>query len=196
MLFELRTYDLAAGQTPAYLEQFRTLGLGLITRHLPLGGYWMTESGALNRIHHLWVYRDLAERSECRLAVAADKEWNGAFVPKAFSLVVAQRNSFLVLELSSSLLDGVVVRRRDHHPAHGAGQPMFAPNWFRLGMMENTYSSSKEDKAHVATFRVVSGYRPGAKIILHASADGDGLLGANGATEHELMRPLLFSPLR
>ena len=55
MLFELRTYDLKPGKAPAYLEFFRTFGVRLVTRHLPMGGYWMVESGRLNRIEHLWI---------------------------------------------------------------------------------------------------------------------------------------------
>ena len=70
MLFELRTYDLKPGKAPVYLEFFRTAGVALVTRHLPMMGYWMVESGRLNRIEHLWAYRDMAERDACRAGLA------------------------------------------------------------------------------------------------------------------------------
>ena len=48
MLFELRTYDLKPAKAPVYLDNFRRNGVGLVTASLPLGGYWMTESGRIS----------------------------------------------------------------------------------------------------------------------------------------------------
>ena len=75
MIFEWRTYRFAPGRAAAYLAAFQSEGLPLVTRHLPLLGYWMTESGRLNVLHHLWVYADLDDRAACRASLSADADW-------------------------------------------------------------------------------------------------------------------------
>ena len=54
----------------------------LITRHLPLVGYWLTEVGPLNRIEHLWAYESLADRAARRGRLMGDTEWTGGFLPR------------------------------------------------------------------------------------------------------------------
>ena len=63
MILELRTYDHAPLDAQRYLALFRADGLPLITRHLPLVGYWPTEGGPLNRIEHPWAHESLADRA-------------------------------------------------------------------------------------------------------------------------------------
>ncbi|MBP1848507.1 hypothetical protein J2046_006803 [Rhizobium petrolearium] len=195
MIFELRTYDLLPGKALKYLGLFRTGGVHLITRHLPLAGYWMTESGGLNRIHHLWAYESLQERTLCRLAVAKDREWNDQFVPNAFTLVVSQRNAFLSLETSSKLLDGVVARRKEAHQQQIESEPMFGEDWYAIAISAQTLPP--ETPGLVAGFRTVSGYRPQSHFTLIKASQPDLLMGYDGAPiEHELIRPLALSPLR
>ncbi len=63
MIFEWRTYELKTAKALDYLQMFRTFGVESVTAHLPLGGYFLTETGALNRIDHLWIYESFAERT-------------------------------------------------------------------------------------------------------------------------------------
>ena len=61
-----------------------------MTRHLPLLGYWLTESGRLNVLHHLGAYTDLDDRAARRAGLAADTEWSSGFGPRAFPLIENQ----------------------------------------------------------------------------------------------------------
>ncbi len=65
MIYELRTYQLAVGRLPEYLEVARTMILPAVAEYglRPLG-FWFTEVGPLNEVVHLWAYADLNERQE------------------------------------------------------------------------------------------------------------------------------------
>lgn len=192
MIFELRSYDLKPGKAPVYLEDFRTFGLGLVTRHLPMGGYWLVETGRLNRIEHLWIYEDFAERDACRAGLATERAWTEEFIPRAFADVVAQENRFMQLERSSEDFDAVVAARTSHHDNQPADTPMFAPTFHGL-----THSAASGARGgHVAQFRVVSGSAPGTFVTLSSGAADEILVGSAGAISHELLRPLTLSPLR
>lgn len=191
MLFELRTYDLKPGRALAYLEHFRTLGVGLITRHLPLGGYWMTESGRLNRLEHLWIYESLAERDTRRARLAQDRVWTEDFLPRAFAEFQAQENRFLALERSSVAFDAAVANRRARHPNQCAETPMFGD-----GLHSLTMSSRAITGDVIAAFRIVSGAMPGGHVTLAAGNTGAQPSFEDGIATHELLRPLSLSPLR
>ncbi len=191
MLFELRTYDLKPGKAPAYLEFFRTFGVSLVTRHLPMAGYWMVESGRLNRIEHLWAYADFAERDTARASLVQDRAWMEEFVPKAFADVVAQENRLMALHASSPAFDAVVNARRAPHPNQSAASAMFAPELHGL-----TISSNPVAGDHLAAFRVLSGPQPGSHVTLSAGTFEALAAGNDGALTHEILRPLTLSPLR
>lgn len=192
MFFELRTYDLKPGKAPVYLEFFRTFGVGLVTRHLPMGGYWMVESGTLNRIEHLWIYEDFEERDSCRASLVKDREWMEDFIPKAFQDIVAQQNRIMRLTRSSDAFDAVIENRRDTHDNQAAETPMFAS-----GLQGMTFSDASEVNGEVlAQFRVATGHAPGNYVTLCAGSTVDLLAGTENAACHELLRPLTLSPLR
>lgn len=65
MIYELRTYQLAFGGLPEYLEVAKTMILPGVAEHgLKPVGFWYTEVGQLNEVCHLWAYQDLNERQE------------------------------------------------------------------------------------------------------------------------------------
>jgi len=107
MIFEWRSYDLRVGKAPEYLALFSREGVQHATRHLPMGGYWLAESGALNRIHHLWIYDSLAERDACRAGLAQETGWVQGFVPRGFPLIERQENRLMRLERGSDVLAAV-----------------------------------------------------------------------------------------
>lgn len=192
MIFELRTYDLKPGKALDYIDHLRTFGIALVTRHLPLGGYWMVETGRLNRIQHLWIYENFAERDSCRAGLAEDSAWVGEFMPTAFADVVAQENRFMHLERSSEDFDAVVASRKSTHDNQSADAPRFSASFHGLTVS----ASSGARGGHLAQFRVVSGAAPGSFVTLSAGAADEILVGSAGAMSHELMRPLSLSPLR
>lgn len=192
MIFELRAYDLVPGTGPKYLGLFRRDGVQYVTRHLPMGGYWLTDSGALNRLYHLWIYADLDERLACRAGLAGDADWNGRFVPQGFPLIVAQRNMLMSLEEGSGALTAAVAGRKTVHPGQGADTPMFADPYLSL-----TQGMALSDQAELlGRWRVISGEEPGAVVTLYRHASDDPMATAAGADRHELLRSLSCSPLR
>jgi NAD(P)-dependent dehydrogenase (short-subunit alcohol dehydrogenase family) len=128
VIYELRTYDFAPGTATRYLELFATRGLPLITRHLPLLGCWLAETGDLNRLHHLWAYSDLADRARRRTALWADQEWTQSFVPEAFSLVARQESRILGVAIGTSRLADVEAAAVGALPAVPA-TPLLATGW-------------------------------------------------------------------
>lgn len=194
MLFELRAYDLRPGSGPAYLELFRKNGLQYVTRHLPMAGYWLTDSGALNRLYHLWVYESLQERLQCRVGLAGDADWNDGFVPKGFPLIVAQRNQIMQLETGSAMLEQAVVNRKMVHRAHAADVPMFTPNYLSLTTGEPDASGVSKAEL-LGRWQVISGEAPGEVVSLFRHKADSPMASAQGATRHELLRSLSGSPL-
>lgn len=192
MFFELRTYDLKPGKAPVYLEFFRTFGVGLVTRHLPMGGYWMAESGTLNRIEHLWIYESFDERDACRASLVKDRAWMEDFIPKAFQDVISQQNRIMRLVQSSEAFDTVIAHRRDPHANQAATTPMFA-----TGLHGLSYTHDPEGHGDtLAQFRVASGQAPGTYVTLSRGSLDDLLTGTENASGHALLRPLTLSPLR
>lgn len=192
MIYELRAYDLLPGKGPEYLDLFRRDGVQYVTRHLPMGGYWLTDSGMLNRLYHLWIYDSLDERLACRASLAEDADWNRRFVPKGFPLIVSQRNMLMELETGSEPLDAVVAARKVVHPGQAKDDPMFAPAY--LSLTESGPLNTQTDL--LGRWRVISGEDPGAVITLYRHEADDPFSTATGVGRHEMLRALACSPLR
>jgi hypothetical protein len=65
MIIEMRTYRIKPGSTPEVEKRFAE-GLAERTKVSPLGAFFHTEVGPLNRIIHCWPYDDLAHRTKVR----------------------------------------------------------------------------------------------------------------------------------
>jgi hypothetical protein len=65
MIIEMRTYRLKPGSVPEVEKRFAE-GLKERVRVSPLGAFFHTEVGPLNRIIHCWPYEDLAHRAKVR----------------------------------------------------------------------------------------------------------------------------------
>ena len=66
MIYEMRTYQLKVGTVRQYVKQFEEKGLPIVSRYCTLVGYWMVESGLLNRVVHVWSFKDLEDRRLAR----------------------------------------------------------------------------------------------------------------------------------
>lgn len=193
MFFELRTYDLAPGKAPKYLEFFRTFGVERVTQHLPMMGYWMVESGRLNRIEHLWAYESFEERDACRASLVKDSVWMQDFVPTAFVDVVAQTNRFLILQECAPAFQAAVAARKTAHKNQADSDAMFATSLHAMAIADRPLEGSDET---LASFKVASGPNPGQFLRLSSGDFGALLTGALGSETHEILRPLSLSPLR
>lgn len=187
MLHEWRTYRLKPGAAPAYLALLAERGLPLVTRHLPLMGYWLAESGPLNVIHHLWSYADWAEREACRAALGMEEAWTKDFIPAAFAQVEEQQNHFLRLMQGSENFQDALDRRRHVHASLAAGMPLFASACSAMIM------NARPPEA-IAIFEPLSGSRQNAFALLPRMVDPMSAMPSAG-TRNVILRPLAFSPL-
>lgn len=187
MIHEWRSYRLKPGAAPTYLALLSDEGLPLVTRHLPMTGYWLGETGSLNTIHHLWSYADWAEREACRATLATEEAWVKGFIPKAFALVEEQENRFLRATTSSQPFDEVLWHRRNPHPGREPGAPLFAPSTSALvtGLAVN---------GALAVFDVLSG-APSVPLSLLPRGNDPVPIEPISDASHIVLRPLAFSPL-
>ena len=187
MIHEWRSYRLKPGAAPIYLAMLADEGLPLVTRHLPMTGYWLGETGPLNTIHHLWSYADWAEREACRASLATEEGWVKGFIPRAFALVEEQENRFLRLTTSSPAFDAALAARRTVRPCRNAGAPLMARECAAL-------VSGLALTGSAAVFETLSGAAGGPFSLLPRSADPVPAEPLSGVS-HIVLRPLHFSPL-
>ncbi|MGV8939281.1 MAG: NIPSNAP family protein [Allorhizobium sp.] len=187
MIHEWRSYRLKPGAASAYLTLFADQGLPLVTRHLPLMGYWLGETGPLNTLYHLWSYADWAEREACRASLATEEAWVKDFIPKAFAMVEEQQNRFLKTNKSSAQFDVQLTGRRSTRDAREEGAPLFAAGCAGL-------VSGPPPADAVVAWEMLSGEPMPGLSLLPRSADPVPGIPLSGAG-HIVLRPLGFSPL-
>lgn len=187
MIHEWRSYRLKPGAAIPYLELLADHGLPFVSRHLPLMGYWLAETGPLNTIHHLWSYADWAEREACRAALSREDEWVKGFIPRAFALVEEQQNRMLRLSSGSGLFEKALGQRREPLPAREGGSPLFAGE---CAVIVN----GETDGESIATFQPVSG-GPCQPLSLLPRTPDPLAVESSGASCPTVLRPLAFSRL-
>src|SRR5699024_7255036 len=77
MLLEQRTYDIDPGvPMQEFLQNYEQLGLPAQKEILEgFVGYFTTEFGTQNLVHHVWASEDLEERRRRRAALVQDPRW-------------------------------------------------------------------------------------------------------------------------
>src|SRR5205823_14714190 len=65
MIVEMRTYTLQPGTVGQFEERFGA-ALAVRAKLSPLAAFWHTEVGPLNRVIHVWPYKDFEERAGVR----------------------------------------------------------------------------------------------------------------------------------
>jgi hypothetical protein len=90
MIFEIRTYQLKPGTVPNAVQAFADKIENRV-KLSPLAGFWHTEVGELNKIIHIWPYKDINERNEIRAKAVETKVW-----PPAISDFVTDMESKIV----------------------------------------------------------------------------------------------------
>jgi len=82
-LYELRTYDIKVGQMPTVTELYATLGYPALEAggfDTNLVGYFISDTGPLHQLVHLWRFDDDAARRDFWKRLFADEAFM-AFVP-------------------------------------------------------------------------------------------------------------------
>jgi len=108
MIFEWRSYVSEPRQEMAYLDLFRTFGVRLVTRHLPMLGYRLSDVGGLNVFHHLWAYENFDDRMSRRAGLASETAWQTDFIVPAFRTILSQESRFMTLVSGSEAFDALV----------------------------------------------------------------------------------------
>jgi hypothetical protein len=76
MLLDHRTYTVRVGTLRKQLALYEKHGLAPQKRHFGEPLAWLvSETGDVNTYVHIWVYNDMAHRTQCRAALMKDPEW-------------------------------------------------------------------------------------------------------------------------
>jgi hypothetical protein len=93
MIYDMRTYDLKPGTVAKYMDAVREVALKIREDHgVKLAGWYYTDIGQLNRVVHIWAYKDYAHFEKARDAVKNDPRWNRDYRPRIIDLIVAQQD--------------------------------------------------------------------------------------------------------
>jgi hypothetical protein len=91
MVYEIRTYGLAAGSQAEVEKRFGE-AYEHRKKYSELAAFWHIEIGPLNEIIHVWPYRDLGERARVRAEVAKEPNWP----PKIAEFIRSMHSEILV----------------------------------------------------------------------------------------------------
>jgi hypothetical protein len=95
MIVDHRVYTLRPGTAQTYLELFERDGLPLYLHYCgKLVGYYVSDSGELNQLVHLWAYETLEQRELGRAALYRDARW-AAYLEAAVPMIVRQESRIL-----------------------------------------------------------------------------------------------------
>jgi hypothetical protein len=103
MIYEMRTYQLKVGAVQTYVKQFQEKGLPIVSKYCTLVGYWVVESGSLNRVVHIWSFKDMEDRRRSREKWWQDTGWTEGYLPLALPLVLSQESTILTATAFSPL---------------------------------------------------------------------------------------------
>ena len=149
MIYEVRTYRLKPGSIPECEKRFAE-ALPHREKYSPLGAFWHTDIGPLNRIIHVWPYDDLRQRTELRGQAMDDPNWppkigamiedmeSEIFIPAPFMQPLGQRSLGGVYEMRTYLyqpgaLPTVLERWAEAVPARPELSPLAACWYTEIG---------------------------------------------------------------
>jgi hypothetical protein len=96
LIYDMRTYDIAMGKTPEYMAAVREIALPVRESYgIKLAGWYYTDIGALNKVVHIWAYRDFAHFEEAREAFRTDERWVNDYVPRVKGIILRQENQIM-----------------------------------------------------------------------------------------------------
>ena len=96
MIYDMRIYDLQPGAVETYKAAVREVALPIREDHgVKLTGWYATDIGKLNRVVHIWAYRDYTHFEEARQAVRNDPRWAGEYLPRVKGLGLRQQDMIM-----------------------------------------------------------------------------------------------------
>lgn len=96
MIHEYRTYTIHPGQLERYLELAETKVQPIRQdRYGRLIGFWYSEFGVLNQVHHIWEYDSLDHRQTERRNLFERRDWMEEFIAGAWPTMQVQDVRFM-----------------------------------------------------------------------------------------------------
>ena len=96
MIYDMRTYDIEMGKVSEYMAAVRDVALPVRESHgVKLTGWYFTDIGTLNRVVHIWAYRDYSHYEEAREAFRSDERWLNEYLPRVRGMIVRQKNQMM-----------------------------------------------------------------------------------------------------
>ena len=93
MIYDMRTYDLKPGSLQAYMSAVREVALPVRQRYgIKLAGWYYADIGTLNRVVHIWAFRDWQHLEEGKRQFRSDPQWINDYVPRVLPLIVQQQS--------------------------------------------------------------------------------------------------------
>ena len=97
MIYDFREYTLNPGATQEYMAAVREVALGIRQKYgVKLAGWYYSDVGELNKVVHIWAFRDHEHMKEAKAQVAADPDWTGKYLPRVHGLIQTQK-TYLML---------------------------------------------------------------------------------------------------
>lgn len=97
MIYDMRIYDIRPGGLQAYMDAVREVALPVRRRYgIRLAGWYHTEVGPLNRVVHIWAFRDWDHLSEGKRQFRQDPQWVNDYVPRVLPLIVRQESQVVL----------------------------------------------------------------------------------------------------
>ncbi len=96
-IYEKRTYDVTVGKMPELIGHYRDAGWPALEAggfSANLVGYFVSDTGQLNQLVHLWRFDDDAARRDFWKRLFADDDFM-AFAAKIRPLIASQENQLL-----------------------------------------------------------------------------------------------------
>ncbi|MCB1744839.1 MAG: NIPSNAP family protein [Gammaproteobacteria bacterium] len=100
-IYEYRNYRTQPGKAREWANLI-TEAMPVRERHSKNIGVFITEAGQPNEVSHLWVYKDLNDRMQCRAAANADPDWR-AFLKQSGPMLDEMHSTILVPAAHSPL---------------------------------------------------------------------------------------------
>ena len=93
MIYDMRIYDLKPGSVPEYMKAVEEVAFKIRKdQGIKLAGWYYTDVGPLNRIVHIWGYRDYTHFEESREKVRSDPRWTKEYLPRVKNLIISQQD--------------------------------------------------------------------------------------------------------
>ena len=90
-VYEMRIYTYIPGSMQEVLKRWGEV-IPYREQYSPLAACWYSELGTLNRLFHVWPYKDLAERDRIRAEVSKDPHWP----PQTPEILLYMENKLLI----------------------------------------------------------------------------------------------------